>query len=214
MTLISWLGDIPLYISTTTFYPLFSFLAYLWYTRVKVLVNRAALKFGVPLSCRFLCFRIYKSLRESAGCCVAQFGGCFRKHHTLFQSSCWPFTSCHQRNKASFSPWPVLHFWFLHFFRKSFLTDAKWDFYVVLICIARLFCWPKRMYAFFPEFIQEKMHTPFLANCIIVEVLPLFLCFIGQSNLPLENCFLQFCLAFTFSSLPYLNIFLNDSFHL
>ena len=33
--------------------------------------------------------------------------------------------------------------------------------------------WPKGAYAFFPEYIQEKTHTPFLAKCIIVDVLPL-----------------------------------------
>ena len=44
-------------------------------------------------------------------------------------------------------------------------------------------------------YIQEKTHTPFLAKGIIVQVLPLFMCFQGDSNLPPEICFLQFCLA-------------------
>ena len=55
---------------------------------------------------------------------------------------------------------------------------------------------PKRTYAFSPEYIQEKTHTPFLAKCVILEVVPLFLCFKGDSNVPLEICFLLFCLAF------------------
>ena len=109
--------------------------------------------------------------------------------------------SAHQRNKLPISPWPVLHFWFFHFFRMALLSDAKWHFFVVLICLALLFGWPKRAFAFFPEYIQEKTHPPFLANCIIVDVLPLFMCFKGDSNLPLDNCFLQFCFAFKSSSL-------------
>ena len=55
------------------------------------------------------------------------------------------------------------------------------------------------------------MHTPFLAKCIIVEAVPLFLCFKGDSNVPLEICFLLFCLAFKLASLPSLNRFLGDS---
>ena len=84
----------------------------------------------------------------------------------------------------------------------------------MLICIARLFSWPKRASAFFPKFIQERTQTPFLANCIIIEVLRNFMCFKGDSNLPVKNCFLQFCLALKSSSLPYLNTFLDESYHL
>ena len=66
---------------------------------------------------------------------------------------------------------------------------------VRLLCSAdlhcRLFGWPKRAYAFFPEYIQEKSHPPFLDNCIIVYVFLLFMCFKVESNLSLENCFLQ-----------------------
>ena len=89
---------------------------------------------------------------------------------------------------------------------------------VRLLCnvdfLALLFGWLKSAFAFFPEYIQEKTHTPFLANCIIVDVLPLFMCFKGNFNLPLENCFLQFCLVFKSSSLSSLSILLDDSYHL
>ena len=117
----------------------------------------------------------------------------------------------HQHNKAPWSPGPVLHFWFLHILWMSILTGGKRYFFIVQICIARLLAWLKRAYAFFPEFIQEKTHTRFLAKCIIVEVVPLFLCFKGDSNVPLEICFLLFCLAFKSASLPSLNRFLDDS---
>ena len=55
---------------------------------------------------------------------------------------------------------------------------------------------------------------PFLAKGIIVHVFPLFMCFQGDSNLPPEICFLQFCLVFKASSLPSLNIFVDESYHL
>ena len=93
----------------------------------------------------------------------------------------------------------------------SLLTGGKGYYFVVQICIARLLAWPKRAYAFSPEYIPEKTHTPFLDKCVIVEVVPLFLCFKGDSNVPLEIGFLLFCLAFKSTSLPSLNRFLDDS---
>ena len=87
---------------------------------------------------------------------------------------------------------PVLHILsylsgFYTFFRWPFCPGGQWDFIVVQISFTGLLGWPKRAYAFFPEYIQEKTHTPFLAKCIIVDVLPLFLCFQGNSSLPLQS---------------------------
>ena len=73
------------------------------------------------------------------------------------------------------------------FFRMALLPAGKRDFFGVLICLSRWLVWPKRAYAFFPEYIQEKTHTPFLAKGIIVHDLPLFMCFQGDSNLPLKS---------------------------
>ena len=100
------------------------------------------------------------------------------------------------------------------FFSMALLPDGKRDIFVALFCLSRLLGWPKRAYAFFPEYNQEKTHTPFLAKDITVDVLLLFMYFQGDSNLPPEICFLQFCLAFKSSSLPSLNIFVDESYHL
>ena len=100
------------------------------------------------------------------------------------------------------------------FFPHGPFSPEKRDFFVALIRLSRLLGWPERAYAFFPEYIQEKTHTPFLAKGIIVHVFPLFMCFQSDSNLPPEICFLQFCLAFKASSLPSLNIFVDESYHL
>ena len=114
---------------------------------------------------------------------------------------------------------PFLHgrsciFGFDTFFHMALLPDGERYFFVALICLSRLLGWPKRAYAFYPEYIQEKTHTPFLAKGIIVHVLRLLMCFQGDSNLPPEICFLQFSLAFKSSSLPSLNIFVDESYHL
>ena len=117
----------------------------------------------------------------------------------------------HQHIKAPCSPWPVLPFWFLHILWMSLLNGGKRYFFVVQICIARLLAWPKRAYAFSPEYIQNKMHTPFLAKCNIFEVVPLFLSFTGNSCVPLEICFLIFCLTFKSASMYSLDRFLDES---
>ena len=140
----------------------------------------------------------------------------------MFQDT--PYTSPEWLLAIYITPISVARLPFLHglfcisgfdtFFRMALLPDGKRDFFGALICLYRLLCWRKRAYAFFPEYIQEKTHTPFLAKGIMVHVLPLFMCFLCDSNLPPEICFLQFCLVFKFSSLPSLNIFVDESYHL
>ena len=100
------------------------------------------------------------------------------------------------------------------FFCMALLPDGKRDFFGALICRSMWLGWPKRAHAFFPEYIQGKTHAPFLAKGIVVHVLPLFICFQGDSNLPPEICFPQFCLSFKSASLPSLNIFVDESYHL
>ena len=50
--------------------------------------------------------------------------------------------------------------------------------------------------------------------CVIGEVQPLFMCFNGESNLPLEIPFLQFCLAYKSFSMTYLKTFFVNRYHL
>ena len=140
----------------------------------------------------------------------------------MFQDT--PYTSPEWLLAIYIPPISVARLPFLHgrscssgldtFFRMALLPAGKRDFFGALIGLSRLLGCPKRAYAFFPEYIQEKTHTPFLAKGIIVHVLPLFMCFPGDSNLPPEICFLQFCLAFKASSLPSLNIFVDERYHL
>ena len=140
----------------------------------------------------------------------------------MFQET--PYTSPEWLLAIYIPPISVARLPFLHglsgisgfdtFFRMALLPAGKRDFFVALICLSRLLGWPQRAYAFFPEYIQGKTHTPFMAKGIIVHVLPLFICFLGDSNLPPEICFQQFCHAFKSSSLPSLNILVDESYHL
>ena len=137
----------------------------------------------------------------------------------MFQNT--PYTSPEWLLAIYIPPISVARLPFLHgrsclsgfetFFSMALLIYGKRDFFVALICLSRLLDWPKRAYVFFPEYIQEKTYTPFLAKGITVDVLPLFMCFKGDSKLPPEICFLQFCLAFKCFSLPSLNLFVDES---
>ena len=148
ISLISGLSNIPLCLSTKFSFTIFSFQGLLSCTQVEAVVNIAAVN-GVPASCGFLVFPTYRPMSGSALCFAALFFRCFRKHSTLLQSGRWQFTFPLQHNKAPFSPLLVLHIWFLPFVRMVLFSDSKWYLFVVLICIARFFGWPKRAYAFF-----------------------------------------------------------------
>ena len=215
MTLISWMSHIPLYISTTTSLSIFLFPGIF-----KVYRSGGSWKQNSPKlwgACVLLIFN-FPNLYTHEWKCPMLSKLCFLdvSGHTIHFSrvAVGNFHPAHEHNEVLISPWPLLHFWFLQFFRMTLLTDGKWDFFVVLICIYGLLRWPKSAYAFFPEYIQEKTHTPFLAKCTIVDILKLFMCFQGDSNPPPEICFLQFSLAFKASSLPSLNIFVDESYHL
>ena len=101
----------------------------------------------------------------------------------MFQNT--PYTSPEWLLAIYIPPISVARLPFLHgrscisgldtFFHMDLLPAGKRDFFGALICFSRLLGWPKRAYAFIPEYIQEKTHTPFLAKGIIVHVLPLFM---------------------------------------
>ena len=110
-------------------------------------------------------------------CSVALFFRCFRKHHTLLHSGCWQLASCPSALQSFLFSMACPAFLVFTLFQECLFDGWEVRLYVVRICIARLFGWPKRAYAFFPDYIQEKTNTSFLANCLIVEVLLLFLCF-------------------------------------
>ena len=120
----------------------------------------------------------------------------------------------HQRSKAPISPWPVLHFWFGHFFPHG--PFARWE--ARLLWSTELpfqVAWlaKKGVCVFFLNIFRKKRIRPFWPRASLLSF-ALFMGFQGDSNLPPDICFLQFCLAFKSSSLPSLNIFVDESYHL
>ena len=92
MSLISWLSNIPLYISTTSSLFIFSFQGHLGCIQVEALLNREEVNIGVPVSCQFLFFPRYTPMSGSALSSVAHFFRCFSKHSTLLHNGRWQFT--------------------------------------------------------------------------------------------------------------------------
>ena len=178
---------------------------------MEVLVHIAALNFAVPVACWFLVFPISTPMSGSALCSLSWVFLDVSGHTVHFSRvAVGNLHPAHQRSKAPVSPWPVRHFWFWHFIQHG--PFDRWE--ARLLCSADLpfqVVWVAKKGVLI---YSGKTHTPFLAKGIIVEVLPLFLCFKGDSNLPPEICFLQFCLAFKYFSLPPLSIFLDESYHL
>lgn len=141
----------------------------------------------------------------------SSFFRCFSKHNTLLQSGRWQITFPLSASQGSLfsSPCPA----FLVF---TLYVDGPSDWcevihFVVLISSAHLFGWIKSVYGLYLN-IFRKMHTPFLANCIIGDVQPLFLCFNGESFLPLQICFLPLSLAYKSFSVTYLKTFFDDRY--
>ena len=136
-------------------------LAYLTCTGVKVLINSVALKLGVPVSCRFLFFRIYTPLRVCALWSVAVFVRCFRKHHTFLQSCHRQFTSRPSSSQGFFSyglscisgfyTFPGRPFW-----RKRSETSVECC-YALSTCLAG----QKGRMRFFLNIFRKKRIRPF-----------------------------------------------------
>ena len=145
----------------------------------------------------------------SALCSVAHFFRCFSKHNTRLQSGRWQFTFLLSASQGSLfsSPCPA--------FLVFTLYEDRWC-EVIHLCSVDLQCPPvllaEKGVCPFLEYIQKKTHTPFLANCIVGDVQSLFMCFNGESFLPLQIPFLQFSLAYKFFLVTYLKTFFDDRY--
>ena len=140
---------------------------------------------------------------------------CFRKQHTVLQIGSWIYILHPSAWLGSLfslsSPAFLVCTHFLDGLSKQCILRLLCcaDLHFPLACLAEnsvcvLFSW---------RFHEENTYT-LLPNCIILEILLLFICFKCEYNLPFEICFLQFCLSFRSSSLPCLNIFLDVGYHL
>ena len=174
----------------------------------------------MPVSCRFLVLPRYTNMSGSALCSVALFFTCFRKHHTLLQSGHGKLYPAHQHNKARFSQWPVLHFWFLRFFQDGHFDQwevrllCSADLHVQLAWLAKkgvcVFSWGKNAYALFGQVhhcrrfatfhvLSRRVEStswnlfPAILHCfqILIIAFPQYICGQELSFITLQVCELQ-----------------------
>ena len=120
MTLISWLSDIPLYINTTT-----SLSIFLFHGIFKVYCSWGPCKQSSPKfwgACVLSIFGFLNIYAPEWKCRMlwSWFLDVFGNTIHFSRVAIVNLHPTHQCNKVSFSPWPVLHFWFLHFPGRPF----------------------------------------------------------------------------------------------
>ena len=135
MTLISWLRDIPFYISTTTSLSIFLFPCIFKVEWSGGSCQQSSTKLWG--ACVLLIFSFPNLYAHEWNCpmlselCFLDVSG-----HTVHFSrvAVGNLHPANQRSKAPISPWPVLHFWFWHFFHH--VPFDRWE--ARILCSADL----------------------------------------------------------------------------